>query len=92
MLMEDSFEFQISVDEMEYLKQLASRDDSVAGLLRPQEGTASGRVALRLTRSDAERVRDRLTTDLATSGFDENYSPNNLGRMVESLIDRLYIA
>lgn len=89
--MEERFDFQVSADEMEYLKQLASRDESVAGLLRSFEGTPSGRVAVRLTRSEAERVRG-LTTELAARGFDENYLPNSMGRMVESLIDPFYLA
>lgn len=90
--MEESFEFQVAADEMKYLRELVSRDESVASLLRPPEGMLSGRVAVRLTRSEAELVRDRLTTEVAARGFDENYSPNNLGRMLESLIDRFYVA
>jgi hypothetical protein len=90
--MEESFEFQVSMDELEYLKELASGDESVASLLGSLDGTPSGRVTVLLTRSEAERVRDRLTTELAARGFDQNYSPNNLGRMVEGLIDRFYVA
>jgi len=89
---EESNEFQISADEMEYLKQLASGDESLANLLRWQKSAPRGGLAIRLTHPEAERVRDRLTTALAALGFDENYSTNDLGRMLEGLIDRFYVA
>lgn len=89
---EQSDEFQVSADEMEYLEQLLSRDESLASLLRSQKNPLSGKVAIRLTRAEAERVRDCLTTQLAASGFDQDYSPNDLGRMLEGLIDRFYVS
>ena len=89
---EESKEFQVSAGEMEYLKQLTFRDESFAGLLRCQKLPPSGNVAVRLTSPEAEQLRDRLTAELAACGFDESYSPNKLGRMLEVLIDRFYVA
>jgi hypothetical protein len=40
-MMEETDEFRVSADELEYLKQLVSRDESLAGLLRFQEGAAA---------------------------------------------------
>jgi len=88
---EETNEFQVSADEMEYLKQLTSGDESFTGLLRSQTISPSGKVAVRLRPFEAEQLRDRLTTELASRGFDENYSPNNLGRMLEALIDRFFV-
>lgn len=89
---QESQEFQISADEMECLTQLLSRDESLDGLLTSQNIMPTGKVAVRLTRSEAQRVRDRLTTEVAARGFDETYSPNDLGRTLEGLIDRFYVA
>jgi len=91
-MMEETDEFRVSADELEYLKQLVSRDESLAGLLRFQEGAAGRRGTIRLSRRDAEQLRDYLTTQLAAIGFDKNYSPNEQGQMLEQLIDRFYVS
>lgn len=36
--------------------------------------------------------RERLTRVSAEVGFDENYSPNQLGRLLETLIDKFYVS
>jgi hypothetical protein len=90
-MMEESHEFQVSAKEFDYLKQLVSRDESLAGLLRSQKGAHGCRVTIRLSRAEAEQLRDYLTTQLATAGFDKNYSPNEQGQMLEELIDRFYV-
>ena len=53
--------------------------------------------ALRLRRfalapEDAEAVRDALTVEMATKGFGPDYEPTAEGRVIEDLIDRLFIA
>ena len=87
----ETAEFQVSADELEYLKQLVSRDESLAGLLTIQEGARGRRVTIRLSRGEAEQLRDSLTTQLAAVGFDKNYYPNEQGQMLEELIDRFYV-
>lgn len=77
---------------MAYLKQLASRDSSLADLLRFPNVVPGRKGIIRLSGAEAERLRDCLATQLATVGFDENYSPNEQGQMLEDLIDRFYIA
>jgi hypothetical protein len=89
--MEETDEFQVSAEELEYLEQLASRNDALAGLFRFQEGAPGRRVTIRLSRAEAEQLRDSLTTQLAAVGFDKNYSPNEQGKMLEELIDRFYV-
>jgi len=39
-----------------------------------------------------EAFRDCFTEELAQVGFDENYEPNEEGKILENLIDRFYIA
>ena len=89
-MVDKSHEFRVSAKESEYLKQLASRDESLVGLLRFNEDQY-GRVTVRLGRAEAEQLRDSLTTQLAAVGFDKNYSPNEQGQMLEELVDRFYV-
>jgi hypothetical protein len=89
-MIEDTAEFRVSAHELEYLNQLVSRDESLSGLPRFPDHVPDRRVTLRLSRADAERLRDSLTKQLAVAGFDGNYRPNERGKMLEELIDRFY--
>jgi hypothetical protein len=89
--MQERHEFQLSAAEFKYLKELTSRDESVAYLLGSKEGTDGRKVTIRLSRAEAEQLRDHLTTRLAAVGFDESYLPNEEGRMLEELIDRFFL-
>ena len=91
-MIEETDEFQVSAEELEHLKELVSRDESLAGLLRFQKCSPGRRVTIRLSRAEAEQLRDYLTTQLAAVGFDENYSPNEKGQMLEELIDRFFMS
>lgn len=84
-------EFRLSPEEFSYVKDLLSRDELREFLPKIQEMLPSGDISLRLNRTEAERVRDHLTTQLAAVGFDEEYRPNQQGRMIEELIDRFYV-
>jgi hypothetical protein len=90
-MMEETGEFKVSAGELECLKQLVSHDESLAGLLRFHEGAPGRSLTIRLSRAEAEQLRDSLTTQLAAVGFDQNDSPNEQGRMLEELIDRFYV-
>ena len=89
--MEERHEFQLSAKEFEFLNQLASRDESLADLLSLRAGASGRRMAIRLSRAEVEQLREYLTTKLAEVGFDENYSPNEQGSMLERLIDKFYL-
>ena len=39
----------------------------------------------------ADELRDMCTERLDTHGFDEDYNPTEEGKILESLIDKLYI-
>jgi len=79
-----------SAEERAYLDQLASQDESLISLLRFQKGV-HGRITLRLSRAQARQLRECLTTRLAEIGFDENYSPNPQGHLLETLVDRFFL-
>lgn len=91
MILEEKHEFELSINEREYLNQLASCNGLLVGLLKFHEGVSRRKVIIRLSRSEAEQLRDYLTTQLAKVGFDKNYSPNQQGQILEELIDRFYL-
>ncbi len=84
-------EFQVSAGELEYLRQLASRDGSLAGPLCVHEAGSGGGATLRLSREAAKQLRDRLMDEMDLVGFDENYLPNEQGLIIEALIDCLFL-
>jgi len=85
-----SREFRVSAPELELLRKAASRDEGLLRLLAHPRSTAGGGQILSLDRSEAERLRDCLTTHLAVTGFHKDYSLTDSGRMLEELIDRFY--
>jgi len=90
-MIETKHDFHLSSQEADYLNRLAACDESITRVLKSQEQASGGRVKLSLSRADAEDVRGFLTMKLAAVGFDENYSPNEQGRVLEKLIDRFYL-
>lgn len=88
---EDKRDFQLSVDEFDFLSRAAAHEESLASLLKCEEDAAGRSVTIMLSRTEAEALRDSLTTLLATIGFDKDYSPNEQGRILERLIDRFYV-
>jgi len=89
--MDGKREFPLSEEELEYLKELASGDESLASLFSRPERPPGRRPVIRLSTTEAEQIRDHLTTRLAMVGFDKDYSPNAQGQLLEELIDRFYI-
>lgn len=49
------------------------------------------KIQLDLTPDLADRVRDMCGDELAVSGFDENYNLTPRGRILETLVDKLFI-
>jgi hypothetical protein len=68
-----------------------SCDEDLTRRLSAATEPAKRDTTIRLSRAEAEQVRDYLTTELAASGFDQDYSPTQRGKMLEGLIDRFFI-
>ena len=88
---EENHEFQVPAEELRYLQELALGDESLASLVKSHLNTHGSGATVRLTRVEAEKIRDCLTARLAAVGFDEHYSPNQQGQMLEKLIDRFHV-
>jgi hypothetical protein len=88
---EDNLEFNLSGEELEYLKQVASKDKLVASLLKFRESEQLYKVVICISRPMAEQLRACLTERLAAVGFAEDYSPNEQGQMLERLIDTFHV-
>jgi len=89
--MEEMRRFELSAKESELLKQLALEDESFASFIESHTTIDERRMAIGLSRAEAEEFRGVLTVKLAEIGFDEQYSPNAEGDMLECLIDKFYI-
>jgi hypothetical protein len=81
----------VSVEAVEHLVK--------TGLLLPADSPALWQFEavnaemgwLHLRRAMTEPIRDALTVQLAERGLDEAYEPNAEGRLIEDLIDRLFV-
>jgi len=89
--MTEHFDFVVSREELECVQRVVAGDPSLSSLFSIVYTSAGAAVTARLRREDAERLRDRLTRVLAEVGFDENYSPNQCGQLLEALIDKFYV-
>lgn len=72
--------------DVEYLRSLSPADKSVSniisGLIHPN---------VRMSRVQAELLRDYLSDLLIMIGFDEEYSLTSDGEIIECLIDKLFV-
>lgn len=89
--MNATLEFFVSSDELDYLKELVSHDETVAHLIKVPQGIPGRKVPIRLNRADAAQLRELLMARMDKGGFDENYEPNVEGKMLETLIDRFFV-
>jgi len=87
----DFYQFQLTPEDIQRLRQLDSCSDLVNAVLAPDMPERTGTTTISLNQAQAESLRDCLTARLAANGFDENYVPNEQGRALESLIDKFHI-
>jgi hypothetical protein len=86
------YEFILSKEELLLLRKLSSNNQPLTTLLSSAQAGRGGKFGVRMNRTEAERVRDLLTEELARRGFKEDYSPTKEGQVLEELIDRFYLA
>jgi hypothetical protein len=89
--MEKIYQFRLAEKEFEFLRQLSLSDRWLADLLSSHADAHDNLTVIRLDRVESEQLREYLTTKLAKVGFDQNYSPNEQGAMLERLIDKFYL-
>jgi hypothetical protein len=87
-----TYEFRISPQQLNCLEKLALDDRTLTDLLKDRIASRGGTVFVKVTPSEAESIRQRLTERLAEIGFDENYFPNQQGQALEALIDQFFVA
>ena len=44
-----------------------------------------------LSEDDADEIREMVVDYLLYTGFDDNYDTNKKGKLLESLVDKLYV-
>lgn len=84
----ETHEVRLSSEQLEYLRRTFSRDESFANLLNRSSDAAGKQSVIRLNRDEAERLRERLTEQLAKVGFDKDYALKPEGELLEELIDQ----
>jgi hypothetical protein len=83
--------FGFSDEEWACLQYLASKDPRIARLAHEQVPINSNLHAIDIRSADAQELRGYLTEHLAQLGFDKEYELNEQGRLLEELIDRLFV-
>ena len=76
----------LSSAEREQLMRMRGADGLVF------EPTPSGDHVSAIPDDLADDLRERCADELLTTGFDQDYEPTPEGKVLESLIDKLYIA
>lgn len=83
---EADYPFEFSAQELDILRTIAKEDPTIS---IPLVNENSGKIYL--TRPQTLILGDRLTCQLAQVGFDEKYDLTEEGKLIESLIDKLFI-
>jgi hypothetical protein len=83
---EADYPFEFSAHELDILRTIAKEYPAISiPLINEDFGK------IHLTRPLARILGDRLTFQLAKVGFDEKYDLTEEGKLIESLIDKLFI-
>ena len=87
----DLIPIKLSKEELNLIIGVESGDKSRMNILRSPSVSAADSVTVYLDRDTIEGLRSKLTEQLAKSGFDKDYNLTVEGRIVEDLIDRLFV-
>ena len=89
---QETHEFKLSAEQLDYLRRAFSQDESFANLLNCSSASGGKKSVVRLSRDDVQRLRDRLTEQLARIGFDRDYALTPQGQLLEELIDQFCLS
>lgn len=78
----------LSIDEWRLLADVIAKSAD-APVAQPQQ--IENRYSLDLPDDLADEYRNRCQDRLEVVGFDKDYNPTSQGRILESLIDKLYV-
>jgi hypothetical protein len=63
----------------------------LGGSALPTPSQRGEKFKINLPNETADTLRDRCGDELAATGFDANYAPTPTGRVLEGLIDKLFV-
>jgi hypothetical protein len=82
----------VSEKELELLSSKQFLPDSLLAKILEGASSQDGRThTIDLSDHEADLVRDYCGERLQSEGFDESYHPTQEGRLLESLIDKLFV-
>ena len=89
--MSDSVEVRVSKTEWQLLQKdglLPFELQRIVGMATP---LSHGGYVLQIPHHCIDAFRGALTEGLAKDGFDDDYEPTDYGRMLEDLLDKLFV-
>lgn len=84
------YRFLIPQDQFDFLMGIINNESSIL-IKESIINISSNMTELELSPLESEEIRDSLTELLAKNGFNEDYSLNANGVLIEKLIDTFYI-
>jgi hypothetical protein len=78
-------------EEAELVEDLIAEDQELQSLLRSHPSILIGNYKVTLRREDAAAFREYLMNRFDVFGLDEEYKPTTDGKLLESLIDKLFV-
>ena len=84
--------FDLIQEEIAHLKEAVKEDKSLLGIIASAEVDSYGNFTLKMEHEYAEKLRGYLTEQLARIGFSKDYALTKDGEIIESLIDKFYLA
>ncbi len=84
-------EIRLSDEEAKLLRATIPEDNKHWSRVIASQVKWGDGVRMQLSREVAEAVRECLTMELAKVGFEEDYSLTREGRLLESMIDKLFV-
>lgn len=87
---DDSITIRLSEDEFAFLEEARAKDSGLAAVF--ELGHSQDHRSIHVSPKNVEDIRDFLTRELAVTGFDQDYAPNEQGLLIENLIDKLFLS
>lgn len=81
----------LTSEEIVYLMGTGFVHPGLSEQLKSVSASQDSFLAVEISEEEADALRDRLGEELQRDGFDEAYNPTPKGRILEGLIDKLFV-
>lgn len=84
-------EVNLTSEEIAYLLISDVVPSQIVNELKGASNSTDTLFSLKISDDDADTLRDRLGEELQRDGFDEAYNLTRKGKVLESLVDKLFV-